>query len=76
MNKKNPLSITQVLIVRSICAQKTSEEIGRELGRSKRTIEEQRRKICKILGVKNTVGIVMSSITNGIVPQDMSLKLA
>lgn len=54
-------------LLRYICEQQTSAEIGKILGKSRRTIENNRAKLIKKLGVTNTAGLVVYSIVNRIV---------
>lgn len=53
-------------IIRMICQEKTSEEIGDLLSTSPRTIERIRSRILEKAGVKSTTGLVIYAIKNGI----------
>ena len=54
-------------IIKLICQEKTSKEIAIKLGKSKRTIENSRLAIIKIIGCKNVIGVVRYAINEGIV---------
>lgn len=51
-------------IIRLICEEKTSKEIGDELHLSMRTVEEYRQRIKDKMDVKGTTGIVIYAIKN------------
>ena len=53
-------------IVRLICQEKTSEEIGKQLFMSPRTVERIRGKILEKMNVKTSVGVAIYAIKNGI----------
>ncbi|MFT4155164.1 response regulator [Parafilimonas sp.] len=53
-------------IMRLVCREKTSEEIGDLLSMSPRTVERIRSKIMEKAGVKSTIGLVIYAIKNGI----------
>lgn len=53
-------------IMRLVCMEKTSEEIGNLLNMSPRTVERIRLKIQEKAGVKSTIGLVIYAIKNGI----------
>lgn len=53
-----------------MCKEVTSEEIGRKLFMSKKTVDAIRGKILKKLNVKTTVGVVMYALKNGIYLDD------
>jgi two-component system response regulator NreC len=54
-------------IITCICAEMTNKEIGDKLFISVRTVEGHRLKILEKMHVKNTVGLVVYAIKNGIV---------
>ncbi|MBL7702600.1 MAG: response regulator transcription factor [Ferruginibacter sp.] len=54
-------------IIACICAEMTNKEIGDKLFISVRTVEGHRLKILEKMNVKNTVGLVVYAIKNGIV---------
>lgn len=53
-------------IIRLICQQKTSEEIGKLLFLSKKAIEKERLAILAKIGEKTSIGMVIYAIKNGI----------
>jgi DNA-binding NarL/FixJ family response regulator len=53
-------------IIRLICEEKTSEEIGKVLFMSRRTVEGMRSRILEKMNVKTPVGAVIYAIKNGI----------
>jgi len=64
---KNGLTDQDVIVIKLICKEMTSDEIAVKLGKSKRTIEGRRLAIMKIIRAKNNVGIVLYAIKEGIV---------
>jgi two-component system response regulator NreC len=54
-------------IIELICQEMTNKEIGDKLFLSVRTVEGHRLKILEKMNVKNTVGLVVYAIKNGIV---------
>ncbi len=65
--EKLVFSDKELAIIRLICEEKTSKEIGDELYLSARTVEEYRLKIREKMEVKSTTGIVIYAVKNGIV---------
>ena len=53
-------------LIRLICQEKSTTEIGKEIFLSGRTIEGYRRKIMSKMGVKGTAGIAVYAIKTGI----------
>jgi DNA-binding CsgD family transcriptional regulator len=49
-----------------VCQQYTSEEIADELGLSKRTVEGYRANILEKMKAKNSVGILIYAVKNGL----------
>ncbi|MDB5229762.1 MAG: two component transcriptional regulator, LuxR family [Chitinophagaceae bacterium] len=64
--KKIELSEKEVTIVKLLCEQKTNKQIGEELCMSPRTVEGYRQRLEAKTGAKNTIGIVIYAIKNGI----------
>lgn len=62
-----PLSKTEIEIIKLIYKEMTSAEIAVELGKSKKTIDNHRLFIIKKLKCKNVVGIVKYAIKKKIV---------
>lgn len=64
-NRDRPFfSQRELDIIRMICDEKTSKEIGDELHLSMRTVEEYRQRIKDKMEVKGTTGIVIYAIKN------------
>lgn len=60
------LSERELEVIRLICSEKTSKEIGEALHLSSRTVDGHRERILEKIGARNTVGIVMYAVRNGI----------
>lgn len=60
------LTAREIRIIKLICKQLTNREIGDQLGISKRTIEDLRLEINRKTKSKNTVGIVVFALRNGL----------
>ncbi len=54
-------------VLKLICEEKTAAEIGKEIFLSPRSIEGIRTRLIEKVGVRNTAGLVMFAIKNGIV---------
>ena len=54
-------------VLKLICEEKTAAEIGKEIFLSPRSVEGIRQKIIDKIGVRNTAGIVMFALKNGLV---------
>lgn len=71
MNRKRKnrvvLSERERLLLQYICEQQTSAQIGNKMERSIRTVENNRGKLIKKIGVKNTAGLVVYAIVNKLV---------
>ena len=50
-----------------ICEENTTDEIGKEIFLNPRSVEGIRQKLIEKVGVKNTAGLVMVALKNGIV---------
>ena len=66
---KNNVSLTarEVEVLELICQENTAKEIADKLFISPRTAEGHRRKLIEKLGVKNTAGLIVKAIKEGIV---------
>lgn len=53
-------------VLKLICAEKTAVEIGKEIFLSPRSVEGIRQRLIEKVGVRNTAGLVMFAIKNGI----------
>jgi DNA-binding NarL/FixJ family response regulator len=60
-------------VIRLLCQEKTSEEIGEALFMSKRTVDGVRQRLKIKMNVKNTGGIVLYAIRNGLFTPDPGL---
>lgn len=72
-DNEETLSNREIDVVRLICQEKTNQEIADLLFLSPRTVESHRQRILDKIGAKNTVGIVIYAIVNGI--YSLSIKL-
>ena len=61
------LSSREVEVLELICQEYTAKEIGEKLFISPRTAEGHRRHLIEKLGVKNTAGLIVKAIKEGIV---------
>jgi DNA-binding CsgD family transcriptional regulator/DNA-binding transcriptional ArsR family regulator len=57
---------TELKVIRLVCEQNTTEEIAKDLGIGRRTVEEHRSNIIRKMKVRNSVGILFFSIKNGL----------
>ena len=62
----NKFTDREMEVLKLICQQLTSEQIGKRLFISKRTVENVRARILFKTGARNTVGIVIYVFKNGI----------
>lgn len=62
----DPLSKTELTVIKLLCQQFTCKEIGDQLNRSDRTIENHKYHIMKKIGAKNSYGIMEYAIINEI----------
>jgi DNA-binding CsgD family transcriptional regulator len=54
-------------VLKLICEEKTAAEIGKEIFLSPRSVEGIRQRLIEKVGVRNTAGLVMFALKNGIV---------
>ena len=54
-------------VLKHICGEKTAAEIGKEIFLSPRSVEGIRQRLIEKVGVRNTAGLVMFAIKNGII---------
>ena len=66
-NQKVELSDREHDFLRLICQEKTAAEMAKELFLSQRSVEGIRQRLIEKVGVRNTAGLVMFAIKNGIV---------
>ena len=65
-DKKIELTDKEKAVLRLICEDKSSKEIGRELFISGRTVEGHKQRIKSKIGKHTTVGIVLYAVSNGL----------
>jgi DNA-binding NarL/FixJ family response regulator len=65
LNKSKPLFSNQDMeIIRLICQEKSSEEIGKILNMGTRTVEGHRAKIVQLMNVRTPVGVAIYAVKN------------
>jgi len=75
VNIQDPFSLKYKLtkrekeIIDNILAQKSNSEIGEALSISKRTVETHRKNIMLKLDVKNSIGIAVKCLENGLITE-------
>lgn len=57
----------ELQVLKLICEEKTAAEIGKEIFLSPRSVEGIRQRLIEKVGVRNTAGLVMFAIKNGII---------
>lgn len=62
----NKFTPAEQKVIRLVCQQYTSEEMAEELGLSKRTVEGYRANILEKMKAKNSVGILIYAVKNGL----------
>ncbi len=65
--EKAVLNEREIKIIKFICKELTSPEIGKELLLSTKTIDNHRVDILKKVGARNTAGLVMYAMKNGLI---------
>jgi two-component system, NarL family, response regulator NreC len=74
-DNKPVLNRNEIAVLQLLCMQMDSEEIGKQLYLSKHTIDHLRKTLLQKCGVKNTVGLVMYAVKNGIVKlEELNVK--
>lgn len=63
----------ETAIIKMICEEKTTKEIGDELNMSARTVEEYRQRIREKMDVKGTAGMVIYAIKNDLYKLESSM---
>lgn len=71
---RDELSEREKDVVKLICRELTNQEIAEKLSLSPRTIESHRQRILDKIGAKNTVGLVIYAVVNGIYDLPLRLK--
>jgi len=71
--KQDLFSENEKAVIRLLCQQKTSEEIGAALFTAKRTVDGIRQRLKLKMNVKNTGGIILYAIRNGLFTPDPGL---
>ena len=65
-NENVELTERELQVLKLICAEKTAVEIGKEIFLSPRSVEGIRQRLIEKIGVRNTAGIVMFAVKNGL----------
>jgi DNA-binding NarL/FixJ family response regulator len=65
-NQNIELTERELEVLKLICEEKTAAEIGKEIFLSPRSVEGIRTRLIEKVGVRNTAGLVMFAIKNGI----------
>jgi DNA-binding NarL/FixJ family response regulator len=74
LNKSVPFfSQQEIEIIRLICHEKSSPEIGKILNMGTRTVEGHRAKIIQKMKVRTPVGVAIYAIKNNLLPDDPSV---
>ena len=66
-NQNIELTERELEVLKLICQEKTAVEIGKEIFLSPRSVEGIRQRLIEKVGVRNTAGLVMFAIKNGII---------
>lgn len=66
-NQNIDLTERELQVLKLICEEKTAVEIGKEIFLSPRSVEGIRQRLIEKIGVRNTAGLVMFAIKNGLV---------
>ncbi|SDP50377.1 two component transcriptional regulator, LuxR family [Mucilaginibacter sp. OK268] len=66
-NQDIEFSERELDVLKMICNEKTATEIGTELFLSPRSVEGIRQRIIEKVGVRNTAGLVMFAVKNGVI---------
>ncbi|UKN01155.1 response regulator transcription factor [Paracrocinitomix mangrovi] len=66
-NKSNTLTDTEITVIKLICQEYRTSEIATMIHRGTRTVEGIRSNILKKIGAKNSSGIVMYAVKNGLI---------
>jgi DNA-binding NarL/FixJ family response regulator len=66
-NQNIDLTEREQEVLKLICSEKTAAEIGKEIFLSPRSVEGIRQRLIEKIGVRNTAGLVMFAVKNGIV---------
>lgn len=66
-NQNVELTERELQVLKLICEEKTANEIGKEIFLSPRSVEGIRQRLIEKVGVRNTAGLVMFAVKNGMV---------
>jgi DNA-binding NarL/FixJ family response regulator len=66
-NQNVDLTEREMEVLKLICEEKTAAEIGKEIFLSPRSVEGIRQRLIEKVGVRNTAGLVMFAVKNGII---------
>jgi len=70
--KNNTLSKRERQVLKLICRQQTTAEIAKQLDLSTRTVENYRHRLMDKLQVRNSAGLVIFAIENGLISVDLT----
>ena len=65
-NQNVELTERELEVLKMICEEKTAAEIGKEIFLSPRSVEGIRTRLIEKIGVRNTAGLVMFAVKNGL----------
>jgi DNA-binding NarL/FixJ family response regulator len=65
-NENVDLTEREMEVLKLICKEKTAVEIGKEIFLSPRSVEGIRQRLIEKIGVRNTAGVVMFAVKNGL----------
>ena len=65
-NENVDLTEREMEVLKLICKEKTAAEIGKEIFLSPRSVEGIRQRLIEKIGVRNTAGVVMFAVKNGL----------
>ena len=68
-NQNIELTERELEVLKMICEEKTTPEIGKEIFLSARSVEGIRQRLIEKIGVRNTAGLVMFAVKNGLAGQ-------
>jgi len=66
-NQNVELTERELQVLKLICEEKTATEIGKEIFLSPRSVEGIRQRLIEKVGVRNSAGLVMFAVKNGMV---------
>lgn len=70
LNTKDSLTAREIDVLKLVCQQLTSKEIGEKLFISKKTVETHKSHLLSKTGARNIAGLIMYAVQNGLVNPD------